>query len=958
MRSDARIQFHRKASFFALAAAEALSEIDGNIPNDRASAMWVHASTMLTREGNTLENEKYGWATLRAVALHALSMQGLSETSEDAAVQLLSLMSEISPTKTKEDTGVFFSKHDSMESGDDESKMNDDTSTSDTFGETSSYIAAGQSVASAARNYVGNVRGRATRARQSNFFTGQNNQTTALLAVAQSKWADDDPIPPVLLPVADFSVIADSVIAMRSVWSAIKHESCSKAQKKIIKQLTDLRKSIPASSVYHKSNKEQSSSLPIKITSVEIVDSESHVAFERVKLKVAKRNDEGGAMATFFNPYDNKNKEVEATLLSEGEESYLMVKFANSLSVPIEVPRCRLEFNANNVEIKAPALSFVVPAQTLDYAVQFPFTFVKSHDEVKAHGPSANVFDMKGLYITCLGRSFFLPLDESSEEAINKTKEGDLNIPRPSSLYPRRNYEEKEIVTSGIKSPRLEVVCAQPNLLLSFASAANTPLGDNTVIPVPIADGEEFTLPKLLLTNDSGLGGMGKIEELHVSATGLPDLTEIVLFDLKSKNQTSTSSDTPAISINASCQGLDVATLNQEEASRGSSSISLQVTAASNMGAHTKGCEVRLRFRYRGKPVSSSLEVWRNRDLTLHILRIKGPRISSITFRPDLSWGSAYTELCNELSVSNEGKDKRYRSIRVTPSPSESGDDENFVLNRFGKDPGVHVCGDKVIVLVSVANETASTICLSRPSGSVGGFEGSPIDTLKVASGISVKIPMVLPRVDRAIDICERLVEMTTLAWESQDIEGDYVSEIETSGTMIPVNKRVRRGTLRMPMECLKQIVDENPTMLSRLCKSPCSINVILAGETSKEAHQAGIGKQMDVFVQIELADWLPVDLLEENNVTLEFCCARKDGTDVEHNKDYIWCGQIRKSLASLNGERESNHRARLLFLSEGNYMVSACLTFRRNDVNGDVKEIWWADKARHVQVIDLPLKQ
>ena len=115
--------------------------------------------------------------------------------------------------------------------------------------------------------------------------------------------------------------------------------------------------------------------------------------------------------------------------------------------------------------------------------------------------------------------------------------------------------------------------------------------------------------------------------------------------------------------------------------------------------------------------------------------------------------------------------------------------------------------------------------------------------------------------------------------------------------------------------------------MLSRLCKSPCSINVILAGETSKEAQQAGIGKQMDVFVQIELADWLPADLLEENNVTLEFCCARKDGTDAEHKKDYIWCGQIRKSLASLNGQRESNHRARLLFLSEGNYMVSACLT-------------------------------
>ena len=41
----------------------------------------------------------YSWATLRAVALHGLAMQGLPEASESAAVQLLSLIGEISPSK-------------------------------------------------------------------------------------------------------------------------------------------------------------------------------------------------------------------------------------------------------------------------------------------------------------------------------------------------------------------------------------------------------------------------------------------------------------------------------------------------------------------------------------------------------------------------------------------------------------------------------------------------------------------------------------------------------------------------------------------------------------------------------------------------------------------------------------------------------------------------------------------
>eukprot|EP00957_Ditylum_brightwellii_P125586 9572647-Ditylum_brightwellii.AAC.1 len=58
------------------------------------------------------------------------------------------------------------------------------------------------------------------------------------------------------------------------------------------------------------------------------------------------------------------------------------------------------------------------------------------------------------------------------------------------------------------------------------------------------------------------------------------------------------------------------------------------------------GGNVRIRFRYRGPSPNPATEIWRKREVGLRIVRVKGPRISSLTFRSDLSWGSAYSELC------------------------------------------------------------------------------------------------------------------------------------------------------------------------------------------------------------------------------------------------------------------------------------------------------------------------
>jgi hypothetical protein len=38
------------------------------------------------------------------------------------------------------------------------------------------------------------------------------------------------------------------------------------------------------------------------------------------------------------------------------------------------------------------------------------------------------------------------------------------------------------------------------------------------------------------------------------------------------------------------------------------------------------------------------------------------------------------------------------------------------------------------------------------------------------------------------------------------------------------------------------------------------------------------------------------------------------------------------------------------LFLHEGEYVISACMSFTRMGMADDVKEVWWAERARVLQ--------
>jgi len=939
-RSTKRIQLKRKAAFFAVTAAEAMSDVHGAIPTERANAMWIQASQLLSETANDLvSGGYYGWATLRAVALHALAIQGTKESSEEAAKQLLMLMSEISPPNTP--TGEQLSRAGSAEEQEGSSS--------------------GRSLSFAgARSYIRDGAKQVT-SRSKELFANQSDMSS--LVVAQSKWVDDDPLEPSFVPMGDFSSdFSLHVMGLPSVWTSIRFENCSVAQERLLQQIYELRKTIPASTLQnatHANNTSNIQKLPIEITSIGIVNPDTSLDLERVQPKQQKRTSDqsNDSMATFFNPYAKQEKKIKPKTVPRGEEQYISITFTNHLSIPFIVDSCKLEFDApKSGRIKAPSISFTVPGQAKHFAVRFPFIVLE-----KLRDEAVDTLEVKGIFITALSRSIFLPVDSpDAEKTYSKKEKEESTIPKSISLYPRRDYFKtarlEDQKSSSIVSPRVDITPPQPKLRVSFASSS-APMDDESIIPVLLADGEIFVLPKICISNDTGLDGLGTIEELQISAIGLPGQSEVVLYDMSGNRKAEEAKNGP-ISISAICVGMDAETLNSSSSKINlmSSFLTTTLSASSSMGAQTKGCDMTLRFRYRGKPVSASLEVWRKYEVEVKILRVKGPRIPSLSFRCDLFWDSGYTDLCRSLASAGNGGAASYDFDSAIENKQE------FVENRLGQDPGIHVCGDQVVIMVSVANESSSPIVLTRIDGSPFGFANSHMDSMKVSKGVSAKFPILLPRIERSENVCKELIDMVKFNWKS-DIPGSQPDDAqETGGPMFPANCRVRQGVLELPSVCLKTIIDENPIFLSRICKAPCSIGVSISNASNTTPiHKADIGKPIDVSLAVEMAKWLSSDLKKRTKCVVSFCCAKHSGgkehralteTNETKNNGFVWMGQTRKNLQLEEITSTARLKAKIMFLAEGEYFVSACLTLTgAEETESGTKEVWWADKAAKMQV-------
>lgn len=245
---------------------------------------------------------------------------------------------------------------------------------------------------------------------------------------------------------------------------------------------------------------------------------------------------------------------------------------------------------------------------------------------------------------------------------------------------------------------------------------------------------------------------------------------------------------------------------------------------------------------------------------------MKGPRISSLTFRSDLSWGSAYSDLCHSLAL--QGKLKRkgsgielvmdgmliddlgegsMREIVIPAAESTNILEKETLLDTVGRGKGVFIAKDDIVVLMAVANETNSTIVLSNRTGVVGGFESSPMPTVTVSSGVSVKIPVVIPRIDcldekgEVTDIASELIAHTGLKWESEMIDNSD-----------SLHKGTRQGRVRIPSRCLREMIQEHNSFATRICKPPVLIDLKVGGGDSELTAATGVPLDVSICARVQ----------------------------------------------------------------------------------------------------------
>jgi hypothetical protein len=120
--------------------------------------------------------------------------------------------------------------------------------------------------------------------------------------------------------------------------------------------------------------------------------------------------------------------------------------------------------------------------------------------------------------------------------------------------------------------------------------------------------------------------------------------------------------------------------------------------------------------------------------------------------------------------------------------------------------------------------------------------------TVRVLSGVSVKIPVVIPRIDRmdengnVTDLAAELVALTALQWESEAVEGaDGTETIK------------RQGRVRIPSRCLREIIDEHKSFAVRICKTPVSLVVSLGGDPKLSEITMPLGSAIQVDASVTM---------------------------------------------------------------------------------------------------------
>jgi hypothetical protein len=680
--------------------------------------------------------------------------------------------------------------------------------------------------------------------------------------------------------------------------------------------------------------------LPLYVSSAMAVEADSSLELSSLKKKNTPKA-EGGAMSTFFNPFDkSKSKKATVTKVAGEEERAMIFRFGNSLAVPLRVSQCRLEFEGDiGDRVKSPTLAFDVPPKADTFAVRFPFTVVPPSGKDGEVEPDA--FEVKGITLSCMNRSFFLPVAPSVKTLSSMSKE----LPQPASEYPHRSKKKQQKASVEVKPTlKLEVYPCQPNLKISFAES-DAAVDIDTKLDMGLTAGQVIATPTFRLLNYSGPSGGGKIQRLQISAVGVPGSQEIALYDSDVHDATKSAEGSgddflrdlieqenpPALKIRlVSVKSLSLQNINGSESSDTSPCrVAFQLAAAHNLGLKIPvKTTVTLRIKCAGQATATS-DVWRTREIPINISYIKGPRIASISLSPDLVEGSGYAEM------------RRIISSRVpTRNIADSTEAEHLsIQTRVGLDTGVHICSESILAIFVVVNETLDDIILSRPNGVVGGFEGHPLETLLLHSNVTSRIPVIIPRLPRAeglSDLIEAFVERTTFTWET-------AQAIKSTG-------HFARGRISIPPERLSDIFRATPSLGPNLCQAPCNITFTVDSRVvTRDTITVAPGHPMDLSVSAVIAPWVPLDVREKCCFTLELFSSLEGEKTTGQSpvRDHMWCGKVRHSFSGKESDGCMVHAAKIVLIQAGTHLLSACVRISQ----GDAEETWLTPLAAQVLV-------
>ena len=138
------------------------------------------------------------------------------------------------------------------------------------------------------------------------------------------------------------------------------------------------------------------------------------------------------------------------------------------------------------------------------FAVHFPFIVAVSNSKPKIVPPKSDsgeeevmpepdMFDVTGLLVTSINRTFQIRLQKPEEAEEDKADEATgsqaaAQLPPSAGTYLRSKHMQPK-VDEVQQVVRLESVPAQPNLLVSFA-ASQSPLDEDASVPVHLSDGK------------------------------------------------------------------------------------------------------------------------------------------------------------------------------------------------------------------------------------------------------------------------------------------------------------------------------------------------------------------------------------------------------------------------------------------------------------------------------------